>query len=189
MGVQVFNGMLSLVNPAYGGSVGWWAHIGGFLSGAALAALARRCRAGRAGGAALNEMATPAGDAAGAGREAAPRPGPRPAGTLLGKPLTWSSRWTAVVAIVAVCACFLGVARLQMGHLTAFSAREAAAVAEVERARLTDGQRYGDLLSLLRRPARSACSASRARRRHRAGMRSTVRGSAASTCCGIWATG
>ena len=49
MGVQVFNGMLSLVDPAYGGSVGWWAHVGGFLCGAALAALAPRRRAVRAG--------------------------------------------------------------------------------------------------------------------------------------------
>ena len=47
MGIQVFNGMLSLVNPAYGGSVGWWAHIGGFLAGAALAALAPRRRLSR----------------------------------------------------------------------------------------------------------------------------------------------
>ena len=149
MGIQLFNGMLSLVDPAYGGSVGWWAHIGGFLSGAALAALAPRRRSGRAGGAALQTMGIPAGLAVDVGRAAAPPPGPRPARTLLGKPLAWSSRWTAVAAIVGVCACCLGVARLQMGHLTAFSAREAAAVATVQHAHLTDGQRYGDLLRLL----------------------------------------
>lgn len=50
VGVQVFNGMLSLVNPAYGGSVGWWAHIGGFASGAALAAVAPRRHRLPAGG-------------------------------------------------------------------------------------------------------------------------------------------
>ena len=53
VGIQVFNGMLSLVNPAYGGSVGWWAHIGGFASGAALAALAPRRHGRHAGGAIL----------------------------------------------------------------------------------------------------------------------------------------
>ena len=132
-----------------GGSVGWWAHIGGFLCGAALAALAPRRRAVRAGDAVLGAFATSAEAAAGAGRGAGPWLSPRPAGTLLGKPLKWSARWTAVAATVAVCGCFLGVARLQMGHLTAFSAREAAAVADVQRARLTDGRCYGDLLRLL----------------------------------------
>jgi len=50
-GLQVFNGLLTLVSPAYGGSVGWWAHIGGFLSGAVLAFVAPkqpRALAGRA---------------------------------------------------------------------------------------------------------------------------------------------
>jgi membrane associated rhomboid family serine protease len=149
MGIQVFNGMLSLVNPAYGGSVGWWAHIGGFLAGVALAALAPRRRTSHAGGVANRQTATPAGKGAEAGREAALWPGPRPVRTLLGKPLGWSPRWTAAVATVAVCACSLGVARLQMGHVTAFSAREAAAVAAVQHARLTNGERYGDLLRLL----------------------------------------
>jgi membrane associated rhomboid family serine protease len=50
VGEQVFNGMLALVDPAYGGSVGWWAHIGGFASGAALAALAPRRHRRSAGG-------------------------------------------------------------------------------------------------------------------------------------------
>jgi membrane associated rhomboid family serine protease len=34
LGMQLYSGALALVNPAYGGSVGWWAHIGGFASGA-----------------------------------------------------------------------------------------------------------------------------------------------------------
>jgi membrane associated rhomboid family serine protease len=50
VGVQVFNAVLSLVDPVYGGSVGWWAHIGGFASGAALAALAPRRHRRQAGG-------------------------------------------------------------------------------------------------------------------------------------------
>jgi membrane associated rhomboid family serine protease len=33
IGQQLWSGALSLVNPAYGGSVGWWAHIGGFACG------------------------------------------------------------------------------------------------------------------------------------------------------------
>jgi membrane associated rhomboid family serine protease len=50
VGEQLFNGMLSLVDPAYGAGVGWWAHIGGFASGAALAALAPRRHRRSAGG-------------------------------------------------------------------------------------------------------------------------------------------
>lgn len=42
LGIQLFNGLLSLVDPAYGGSVGWWAHVGGFVTGGAMAALAPR---------------------------------------------------------------------------------------------------------------------------------------------------
>jgi membrane associated rhomboid family serine protease len=34
-GLQLLNGLLVMVDPAYGGSTGWWAHIGGFLAGAA----------------------------------------------------------------------------------------------------------------------------------------------------------
>lgn len=35
--MQLFSGMLVVVNPALGGAVGYWAHIGGFASGALLA--------------------------------------------------------------------------------------------------------------------------------------------------------
>ena len=69
--------------------------------------------------------------------------------TLFGKPLTWSGRWTAVVLLWAVCACLLGAARLEMGHLTSFSAREAAAIQTVKDVHAADGERYGDLLHLL----------------------------------------
>ena len=34
---NLWSGALSVVNPAYGGAVGWWAHIGGFVAGAVLA--------------------------------------------------------------------------------------------------------------------------------------------------------
>lgn len=39
LGLQLFNGVLVMVDPSYGGSVGWWAHIGGFASGAVFAAI------------------------------------------------------------------------------------------------------------------------------------------------------
>jgi membrane associated rhomboid family serine protease len=35
--LQLFSGLLVLVNPAYAGAVGYWAHVGGFVSGAVLA--------------------------------------------------------------------------------------------------------------------------------------------------------
>ena len=34
---NLWSGALSVVSPAYGGAVGWWAHIGGFVAGACLA--------------------------------------------------------------------------------------------------------------------------------------------------------
>jgi membrane associated rhomboid family serine protease len=36
---NLWSGMLSVVNPIYGGAVGWWAHIGGFVAGVACAKL------------------------------------------------------------------------------------------------------------------------------------------------------
>jgi membrane associated rhomboid family serine protease len=36
---NLWSGALSVVSPAYGGAVGWWAHIGGFVAGAVLAKL------------------------------------------------------------------------------------------------------------------------------------------------------
>jgi membrane associated rhomboid family serine protease len=36
---NLWSGALSVVSPAYGGAVGWWAHIGGFVAGALCAAL------------------------------------------------------------------------------------------------------------------------------------------------------
>jgi hypothetical protein len=68
---------------------------------------------------------------------------------LLGKPLAWSHRWTAVVLFWVVCAGLLGVARLEMGHLTSFSARELTAIQTVKSMQMSDGEQYGDLLRLL----------------------------------------
>jgi membrane associated rhomboid family serine protease len=42
MAVQLLRGLLVLVNPAFGGSVGWWAHIGGFIAGGLFTAAAPR---------------------------------------------------------------------------------------------------------------------------------------------------
>jgi membrane associated rhomboid family serine protease len=36
---NLWSGALSVVSPAYGGAVGWWAHIGGFVAGAVFAKL------------------------------------------------------------------------------------------------------------------------------------------------------
>ena len=37
--LQLFSGLLVVVNPAYAGAVGYWAHIGGFAGGAILASV------------------------------------------------------------------------------------------------------------------------------------------------------
>jgi membrane associated rhomboid family serine protease len=37
IGLQLYSGLLVLVSPDYGASVGYWAHVGGFAAGAALA--------------------------------------------------------------------------------------------------------------------------------------------------------
>jgi hypothetical protein len=60
-------------------------------------------------------------------------PGPR---TVFGKPLGWTRGWTAVVVVWAVLAVLLVAARLEVGHVTALSAREAAAIDAVEAARV-----------------------------------------------------
>ena len=53
------------------------------------------------------------------------------------------------MAVWVVCACLLGLARLQMGHVAPLDARETAAISAVQTTRLADGPRYGDLLHLL----------------------------------------
>jgi hypothetical protein len=92
-------------------------------------------------------MATPQ-ECAGCAWGAATAPADAPR-TFLGKPLAWSHRWTAVVVLWAVCASLLGVARVQMGHLTSFSVREVAAIQTVKSMHIAGGEQYGDLLRTL----------------------------------------
>jgi hypothetical protein len=52
--------------------------------------------------------------------------------TVLGKPLGWTRGWTVVVLVWALAAALLVAARVEVGHVTALSAREAAAIDAVE---------------------------------------------------------
>lgn len=68
-----------------------------------------------------------------------------------GKPLVWSRSWTVVVVVWVLAGGLLLAARLQMGHLTAWTPREAAAVGAV-RAHTPDGMhRCDELLGALAR--------------------------------------
>jgi hypothetical protein len=68
---------------------------------------------------------------------------------LLGKPLRWSRGWAAILVVWVLVGAALFVARLDMGHLTAWSASEATAVAQV-RAYMPDGAHSTDeILGLL----------------------------------------
>jgi hypothetical protein len=67
-------------------------------------------------------------------RHAAPR-----GRTLLGKPLGWTRGWTVVVLVWAVAAALLVSARVEVGHVTALSAREAAAIDAVEASKVPAG--------------------------------------------------
>jgi hypothetical protein len=69
--------------------------------------------------------------------------------TFLGKPLGWTSGWTIVFAIWLVAGAALVLARIDMGHLTALSARESAAITAVERGQLEAGVTYSHALDLL----------------------------------------
>ncbi len=78
-----------------------------------------------------------------------PRQTERPERRMLGKPLRWSRGWAVVVAVWLVLGVVLFVARLDMGHLTAWSPHEAAAVARV-RAYMPDGvHRTDELLAVV----------------------------------------
>jgi len=57
--------------------------------------------------------------------------------TLFGRPLSWTTGWTVVLLVWALAAALLTVARLDIGHVTALSAREAAAIDAVETAPAT----------------------------------------------------
>lgn len=85
---------------------------------------------------------------------ATPSPGRERSGERLnafGKPLALTRAWIVVFAIWAVAAGLLGAARIEMGRLPVLSARERAAVAAVEKARMADGTTYGQALTLVRK--------------------------------------
>lgn len=63
--------------------------------------------------------------------------------TVFGKPLGWSRGWTVVVTVWAVAAVLLVTARVDVGHVTALSAREAAAIDAVEGATVDSGVAEG----------------------------------------------
>jgi len=67
-----------------------------------------------------------------------------PAGrTVFGKPLRWSRGWTVVVAVWAVAAILLVSARIEVGRVTALSAREASAIEAVEASTADSGVAVG----------------------------------------------
>jgi hypothetical protein len=66
------------------------------------------------------------------------------------KPLQWTRGWTVVVAVWIIVAVALGLARIELGHLTALSARESKAIAQLRAAPLEDGVTYGQALQLVR---------------------------------------
>ena len=65
-----------------------------------------------------------------------PQPAPAAARTLFGKPLRFTAAWAAVFLIWAGATGGLAAARLDIGHLTALSQRERAAIVEVQEAEL-----------------------------------------------------
>lgn len=88
---------------------------------------------------------------AAAGGPAAARPPSRERLSVFGKPLTLTRAWIVVFAIWALTGGLLAVARVEMGHLPVLTARERAAIAAVEKARMADGTSYGQALRLARR--------------------------------------
>lgn len=79
------------------------------------------------------------------------RPHSRERLSVFGKPLALTRAWMVVFAIWALTGGLLAVARVEMGHLPLLTARERAAIAAVERARMADGTSYGQALRLVRR--------------------------------------
>ena len=68
-----------------------------------------------------------------------PRYAPPQDRTFFGKPLGWTHGWTVVVVVWAAAALLLVAARVEIGHVTALSAREAAAIDAVEAAAVPSG--------------------------------------------------
>ncbi len=83
------------------------------------------------------EAAAAAGVAAAAGdAHVPPQLAPAAARTLFGKPLRFTAAWAAVFLIWAGATGGLAAVRLDIGHLTALSQRERAAIVEVQEAEL-----------------------------------------------------
>ena len=91
--------------------------------------------------------AAAAGIAIAAGEATAP-PQPLPSRTLFGKPLRLTAAWAVVFLIWAVAAGGLAAVRLDMGHLTALSQRERAAIVEVQESELERDVTTGEALAM-----------------------------------------
>jgi len=77
--------------------------------------------------------------------------------TVFGKPLGWTRGWTVVAVVWALAAGLLIGARIDVGHVTALSAREAAAIEAVDAKEVTPGLTSAEALQLvLRRYAATA---------------------------------
>jgi hypothetical protein len=72
-----------------------------------------------------------------------------PARTFFGKPLRFTAAWAAVFLIWAGAAGGLAAVRLDMGHLTALSQRERAAIVEVQKAELERDVTNGEALAMV----------------------------------------
>lgn len=69
--------------------------------------------------------------------------------TLIGKPLRWTRGWSMVVVVWLLVGGLLLTTRLQMGHLTAWTPREAAAVADVRAYRPDGTHRCDELIGVV----------------------------------------
>jgi hypothetical protein len=68
---------------------------------------------------------------------------------LLGKPMHWSRGWALILVVWVLVGAALLAARLDMGHLTVWSASEAAAVAQVRTYKPDGAHSTDELLGLL----------------------------------------
>jgi hypothetical protein len=96
------------------------------------------------------EAAAAAGAAVAAGdAHVPPQPAPAPARRLFGKPLRFTAAWATVFLIWAGATGGLAAVRLDMGHLTALSQRERAAIVEVQEAELERDITNGEALAMV----------------------------------------
>ena len=71
--------------------------------------------------------------------------------TVFGKPLGWTRGWTVVAAVWALAAGLLIGARIDVGHVTALSVRESAAIEAVQAAEVAPGLTTAEALQLILR--------------------------------------